>query len=207
MTRDVYRPSEYSQDAVRRSIAKLKSYQDGDVAILEVVACGSQAIPHLRALLFAREPSGLFQIRVRVVDALAKLGAREALIEYLEAQPTILDPIERVGEDAVINAAALAVASVREGRVFELLLRLAQRSVLTGVIGALGAFGRVEAIPVLVDALQEDASRLTAENALKKLGRPARDACCAPPRRKYRASGKASQVCGGGEAPSNCWQK
>ena len=161
---------------VARAIARLKSFRDGDLGLLQVIACGEQAIPALRTMLFERERSGLYQARCRAVEALAALGAHDVLIEFLEADRTIADPIERVGEDAVINAAALALANLREQHVFEMLLRLAQRPALTGVIGTLGAFGRVEAIPTLIDALEEDASRPTAEAALRKLGRPARAA-------------------------------
>jgi HEAT repeat protein len=159
--------------AVEETIAALRSFQHGDRGILDVIRCGAQAVPFLRAMLFERERSGLFQTRCRVVQALAALDAYDVLIEFLKANRTIADPVERVGEDAVINAAALALANVREQRVFELLLRLAQRSALTGVIGALGGLGRVEAIPVFIDALEEDASRYTAETALWKLGKKA----------------------------------
>jgi hypothetical protein len=161
---------------VEQAIAKLKSFHDGDLAIVHVIACGEPAIPALRTMLFERERSGLYQARRRAVEALAALGAHHVLIEFLETKRTIADPTEQVGEDAVINAAALALANAREQHVFELLLRLAQRPALTGVIGTLGAFGRVKAIPVLLDALQEDASRLTAESALRKLGQSARPA-------------------------------
>lgn len=169
-------PAEPQPLDIERAIARLKSFQDDDLSILSVVAYGQRAVPALRAMLFEREPSGLYQPRCRAVEALAALGAYEILIEFLQAERTIADPIERLGEDAVINAAARGLAKVRQRRVFELLLRLAQRPTLTGVIGALGTFGQVEAIPVLIDALEDDASRLTAESALKKLGRPARAA-------------------------------
>jgi PBS lyase HEAT-like repeat len=158
---------------VERAIARLKSFHDGDIGLFDVIACGEQAIPALRTMLFERERSGLYQARCRAVAALAALGAHNVLIEFLEAERAIADPIERVGEDAVINAAAQALANVHEPRVFELLLRLAHRPALTGAIGALGAFANVEAIPLLINALEEDASRLAAEAALRKLGRPA----------------------------------
>jgi hypothetical protein len=159
--------------AVEEAIVALKSFQHGERGILDVIACGAPAIPALREMLFKHERSGLFQARCRVVQALAALDAYDVLIEFLKANRTIADPVERVGEDAVINAAALALANVREQRVFELLLRLAQRSALTGVIGAVGAFGRIESVPVLIDALEEDASRHTAEAALRRLGKKA----------------------------------
>ncbi len=176
MTRDIYRPPEYGNDAVQRAIGKLKSFHDGDIAVLEVVACGDRAIPALRTLLFDREPSGLFQVRVRAVDALAKLGAHEVLVEFLSTPHDVIDPVERLGEDAVINAAARALAYHRDQRVFDLLLRLAHRPCLTGVIFALGNSLRHEAIPLLVEALSEDTSRLTAEGVLKRIGAAARPA-------------------------------
>jgi hypothetical protein len=127
-------------------------------------------------MLLQREPSGLYQARRRAVQALAALGAHDVLIEFLELDCKIADPIERVGEDAVINAAALALAKGRDEHVFELLLQLANRPCLTGVIGALGSYRRADALPALINALEEDASRFMAEAALRKLGELARAA-------------------------------
>lgn len=160
---------------VERAIARLKSFHD-ELGVIDVVGCGEQAIPALRSLLFARERSGLYQTRCRAVEALSALRAHSVLIEFLEVERRIMDPIERVGEDAVINAAALALAGVREWRALERLLRLARRPALTGVIGALGGFETAEAIPALIGALEEDSSRVTAENALRRLGAQARPA-------------------------------
>lgn len=168
-------PRQYVPD-VEEAIAELKSFHNGDLGLLSVMACGAAAVPALQRLLLERERSGLYQARCRAVEALAALGAHEILIEFLEAERSIADPIERVGEDAVINAAALALANIREQHVFQLLLWLGKRPALTGVIRALSAFGREEAIPLLIDALQEDASRHTAEKGLRKLGRPALEA-------------------------------
>ena len=123
---------------VERAIAKLKSLQDGDVGVLDVIACGKQAIPALRRVLFERERSGLYQIRCRAIEALAGLKASDVLVEFLEAERMITDPVERVGEDAVINAAARALPNVHDPRVFALLLRLARHSHLTGVIRRVG---------------------------------------------------------------------
>jgi len=179
--------------AVESAIAALKSFQHGDCSVLDVIACGAQAIPALRAILFEHERSGLFHARCRVVQALAALGAYDVLIEFLKANRSMADPVERVGEDAVINAAALALANVRAQCVFDLLLRLAERSTLTGVIGALGSFGRIEAIPVLIAALEEDASRHTAETALRKLGKKAGPALLIAVDSKAPSSGRESE--------------
>jgi hypothetical protein len=125
-------------------------------------------------MLFQREPGGLFDARCRAVEALATVGAYDVLIEFLSAPHAVSDPVESVGEDAVVNAAALAFVNRRDERVFPILLQLAERPCLTGVIAALGAFGRTEAIARLVDALAEDAGRRTAEVALRGFGAAAR---------------------------------
>jgi HEAT repeat protein len=166
-------PGEQPLADVTHAIAKLKSFREGEGGVADVIACGGSAIPALRTVLFERERSGLFQPRCRAVEALARLGAHNVLFEFLQADRKVVDPVERLGEDAVINAAALALANVGDRQVFDLLLKLARRPALTGVIGALSAFKRTEAIPLLIDALEEDASRHTAETALWKVGRKA----------------------------------
>lgn len=147
--------------------------------MVDVVSCGTAAVLALRALLFEREPSGLYQVRCRAVAALAALHAYDVLFEFLRADRNAVDPVERLGDDAVINAAALALANVADEKVFRLLLALAKRPVLTGVIAAMGSFGRAESIPALIDALEDDASRPTAIMALKKIGARARSALAA----------------------------
>lgn len=131
-------------------------------------------MPAIRALLFQREPSGLFQIRCRAVEALAALRAYDVLVDFLNDHHAAADPIEALGDDAAINATAQALKSLHDERTFRLLLRLAQRPALTGVIDALGAYRRVDAIPVLIAALEDDASRGAAEATLVKMGRVAR---------------------------------
>jgi hypothetical protein len=159
---------------VQNAINKLKSLRDSEQGVVEIVACGQSAISALRELLFQREPSGLFQPRCRAVDALSSLRAYDVLLEYLSIERSASDPVERLGDDAVINCAAWAVARTREEGVFALLLRLARRPSLSGVIGALGTFGRVQAIPALICALEEDVSRKVAELMLRRMGRSAR---------------------------------
>jgi hypothetical protein len=158
----------------------LKSLRDdSDLGVVEVAACGEAAIPALRDMLFQREPSGLFQPRCRAVEALAALKAYHVLIEYLNASQIAADSVERLGDDAVVNAAALAVTKARDQCVFPLLLELAKRPSLTGVVSALGSFCRVEAIPLLIATLEDDASRPAAVAALKKVDLAARPALIA----------------------------
>jgi HEAT repeat protein len=167
------------QSNVVKAIKKLASFNDGDRGVIDTIACGDQAISALRALLFRREPSGLYQARCRAVEALRSLRAYNILFEFLSAERAASDPVEYLGDDAVVNAAARALGDVRDERVFRLLLRLAERASLTGVIAALGSFGRAEAIPWLIAALEDDGSRSTAEVALRRLGRAARPALVA----------------------------
>jgi hypothetical protein len=161
-------------ERLREAIGKLKSLHNGDRGVIEIAVCGRRALPALRALLFEREPSGLYQPRCLAAKALVALKAYDVLIEYLNAPRAIADPIERVGEDAVINAAARALAGLHEARMFEVLMSRAETRLLPGVIGALGRFGKVEAIPYLAEALEEDESRPAAEAALRNFGSSAR---------------------------------
>jgi HEAT repeat protein len=121
------------------------------------------------------------------VRALAALDAYDVLIEYLNAPREVADPVERVGEDAVINAVAYALAGLHEERILELLLKLAETRILLGVILALGGFGRIKTIPFLVEALADDECRPAAEAALRKFGTTVREAllvaatACSPP--------------------------
>jgi hypothetical protein len=169
---------EYEQlpDDVQHAMDRLKSLHEGDLGIVEITACGTRAIPTLRALLFARERSGLYHARRGAVAALAALGAYDVLMDFLTARREAGDAVERLGDEAVTNAAALALTNLREERVFQLLLALVGRRLLPGVIGALGTFRRPEAIPHLTDALAEDDCRVTAEAAIRKFGRAARPA-------------------------------
>jgi hypothetical protein len=156
--------------SLKRAIEKLKSLHDGDRGLVETVACGRRAIPPLRALLFEREPSGLFQTRCLAVKALAALKAYDVLADFLSTPRGITDPVECVGEDAVINAAARALADLHEEQAFRLLMCLAEAHLLPGVIAALGTFKRAEALPYLIAALAEDEGRPAAEAALRNLG-------------------------------------
>jgi hypothetical protein len=181
------------QHDVDQAISKLKSLSEAGSGIVEALACGRSAIPALRALLFEREPSGLFQTRCRAVDALAALNAHEVLVEYLATERATTDPVERLGDDAVINYAAWSVARTRDESVFALLLQLAQRPSLNGVIGALGTFERAEAIPFLINALEEDGSRNVAEFMLRRIGSNARMALLGSAQRALPARGRESE--------------
>jgi hypothetical protein len=126
---------------VEQAISKLKSLRDaGDLGVVEAVACGKAASPAPRDLLFQGELSRPFQARCRAIEALAALYAYSVMIEYLNAAVlserldggrTAADPVERLGDDAVINIAAIALAEVRDERVFRLLQEHGKRPSLS----------------------------------------------------------------------------
>jgi HEAT repeat protein len=159
-----------------RAIERLKSLRDGERGFTDVVSLGVEAIPALCNILFQREPSGLHVVRCRAADALATLKAYDVLAEFLQLEREISDPIERLGEDAVINSAARGLARAGDELAFRLLSRLASHRLLNGVVAALGSFKRAETIPLLVKALAEDDARLTAEAAIRSIGAAARPA-------------------------------
>lgn len=165
-------------EAAERLIARLQALYAANRAVLELIALGPAAIPALRRFLFRRELSGLYQPRCDAVAALAGLKADDVLLDFLEAAPAVVitDPVERTGEDAVINAAARALKHRRNNEVFAALMGLAEQRRLAGVIEALGQMKRPEAIPRLIEGLASDYTRPAAEAALRKTGSGARPA-------------------------------
>jgi HEAT repeat protein len=159
---------------VARQLAQLRSLRNMDRAAVRLVASGGRAIPALRALLFERVPSGIFEPRCLAVWALAHLHAYEVLVEFLANSRETKDPVERIGEEAVINAAARGLRGVENEQVFQVLFAVAKRRLLPGVIDTLGRFRRPETIPLLIAALTDDDARPTAASALLKLGDQAR---------------------------------
>ena len=152
------------------AINRMMSLHDGDRGLLEVVACGKEALGPLRFLLFKREPSGIYEPRRRVASALRSLQAYDVLREFLALRREISDPVERTGEDAVINAVARELMCRPRETDFPLLLDVLRWRILAGVIESAGAFEKPEAIPYFIDALAEDDCRPEAETALLRLG-------------------------------------
>jgi hypothetical protein len=136
-----------------------------------LVACGERAIGPLRRFLLHGKPSGIFVPKQRAVKALAELGAKQVLLDYLEFDEPIPDPVAAHGEEAVKSTAARALGAWHTEDVYQALLQTLRRRRLLGVIEALGAFsGRPEAVPELVAALEDDFCRSSAEDVLRNLG-------------------------------------
>jgi len=116
--------------------AELRSLQRGHLAVLGAISIGQPAIAILRELLFERERR-IFEPRRRAVRALAGLGANDALEEFLLQWRSPSDPVERMGDEAVLSAAAREVARSHDEGVFEILRAVAQHNAVPGVLEGL----------------------------------------------------------------------
>lgn len=164
------RKSESLQVRIEHAVGRLRSLHDGDSGFFEVVALGPDVVPALRSLLFEPEPSGLYQVRGRAAEVLAALGAFDVLADFLRSRGRIADPVERVGEEMVIGAAARAIARQRQDWVYRVLTDLAAQCCVAGVLAGLGSFHRKDSIEIFIRALSEDEVRPTAEAILRGFG-------------------------------------
>jgi len=154
---------------IARLIEWLKSPNGGEEAAFALIACGRPAVPALRHLLYERVlPQGT-EPRCRAAKTLAAIGAKETLVGFLRAWHGSADLTGSAEEQAVVNEAARALAGLRTEEFYQLLIHLAHRCPLPGVVEALGHFPRDETIPILISALEGDASRTAAEGALRRL--------------------------------------
>ncbi len=156
--------------SLQDDISRLLSLHDGERGVLAVVEHGPSAIAELRRLLYQREPSGLYEPRRRVVDALAALGAEDVLLEFLACAREFPDPVENAGEEAVLNAAAVALRCPCDDGAFTTLLSLAERRHLPGAIRALASCRSLGALPCFIEALADDIARPAAEEAIQHIG-------------------------------------
>jgi HEAT repeat protein len=163
-----------NDDAALRKLAhRLRSLHDGDVAVVEAATLGAKAIPVLRELLFEVDPAGIFEPRQRAVQALAALGACDVLSEFIATWEAAADPVQRTGDEAVLSAAARALAAAHSPEAFGVLLAAARKHTVAGLIEALGEYRRAETVPILAEALEDDVKRPAAQEALRKLGQDA----------------------------------
>jgi hypothetical protein len=161
---------------VRRLLVCLQSLVDGESAISELAACGPRAIPPLREFLLSGRITSVPQPRMWAVEALALLGARDVLIEYLQAPNRGADAQLQFAEDAVKNTAGRRLSAWRDNETFEILREFSMGRNLPGVIETIAEFERPEAIPCLDRALEDDMCRIAAEDGLRRLGHAARPA-------------------------------
>lgn len=164
-------PADRQAEAV---VSRLRRLHDGEQALSGVVALGNAARAPLETLLVEREPSGIYQPRVLAARALGAIRANDILLDYLQHPRFPRDPVERAGEEAVVNGVAEVLAQNRFEAAFETLRQIvATRPHLIGTVHALATFGRAAAIPELITALGDDGSRHAAEEGLRRIGQPA----------------------------------
>lgn len=152
---------------------ELDSLKTGAGAVAKLIACGCLAIKPLRQFLLTGEPGVVYQTRRWAVDALAGLGARDVLLEYLKQERDIPDPAVWMGEEAVKSAAAQKLVRWPSEEVIQVLIGIAQERFLPGALEVLGELKILPAVPLLVAALKDDFCRSPAEEALRKIGLPA----------------------------------
>ena len=157
-------------EEIRRLVDSLNSLHEGELGISMLVACGERAIPPLREFLLSGRPTTVPEPRQRAVRALAELGAKDALLEYLRGPRRVTDAVVRFAEEAVENTAARALRNWQSEDVFQVLMEIASKRALPGAIETLGMFQRPEPIPYLIRALGDDVGRRAAEDALRSLG-------------------------------------
>ncbi len=155
---------------ISQLVRDLNSLEAGERTVAKLILQGRAIIEPLKEFLFRGKPSAVYQPRRWAVEALAGVGAKAALIEYLTWKKEIPDPAVRLGEQAVENAAARALAAWRTPEVFQTLSKIASPLPQLGLVEALGAFKRPEPIPYFIRALEDDMCRSAAEEALRKLG-------------------------------------
>jgi len=160
---------DYNDEEIRSFVADLESLRSGDLTVSLLVGCGERAVEPLREYLLQGEPRGIFQPRQRAVEALAQLGAKEVLLEYLSQKRHIPDFEVRFGEEAVENTAARCLGEWRTDEVYDFLKNLAQARMLPGAMEALGKFERVDAVDIFIRALGDDICRPAADEALCRI--------------------------------------
>jgi HEAT repeat protein len=165
-----------SPDEINRLIGELESLNTGKQAAERLVEYGPLAAAPLRRFLLEGIPRKIFQPRFWAVEALARLEAKDVLLEYLFQIREIPDPEDRFGEEAVESAAARFLSAWPDEGVYQSLLKLSELRMLLGLIDALGEFRRPEAIPYFERALEDDFYRSAAEEAFLKMGAEARGA-------------------------------
>lgn len=165
---------ELADREIESLVGGLESLQAGSMAAAALIGCGTRSIPPLRRFLLQGKPRGVFQPRQLTVETLAQLGAKGVLMEYLEQQPQIKDPVVRFGEDAVRSTAARELAQWLSDDVFDCLVRAGTDHLLPGIVEALGKFRRTDAMPYFLWALGDGICRSCAEEAICNLGAAAR---------------------------------
>src|SRR5262245_59637013 len=164
-----------TEACVRELMIQLDSLLGAEEAATTLVRYGSAAVESRRRFLLDGPPRVVTEPRCWAVRALAGLGQKEILIEYLQQDGAIADPAARLAEETVQRTAALALTAWHSDEVFALLLRAAVGHPTPGLIEALGRFDRRESIPICLAALGDDLCRPWAAAVLARTANQHRD--------------------------------
>jgi hypothetical protein len=164
-----------TDEQLYRLVQGLNSLVDGEQVAEQLIACGTSAIAPLREFLLLGRPASVFQPRCWAVKALAGIGAKDVLMEYLSAGGAPADAVTAFSEDVVKNAAARSLGAWRTEDVRQFLLGLAPKRVMAGVLDALCEFETDDAIPFFLRALEDGLAKEAGERGLSRLGPRARE--------------------------------
>lgn len=103
-----------SNGSLQKLVTSLNAVHEGKLAIPLLFIAGKRAIRPLRDILLHGSVGGFRIPRTHVVWALAELGARDVLLEYLAHPRDYQDAGLHQGEDVVRNTAVCALAAWRD---------------------------------------------------------------------------------------------
>ena len=172
-------PHEWTEAEIVALVGDLEFVYGGELTAAALIGVGSRVIPYVSDFLLKGTPRSVYQPRLRAVEVLGELGAKDTLIAYLLQEREILDAAARHAEDAVKSAAGRELGRWKTEDVFQALWEMARRKHLPGVVEALGEFRKPEIAGYFVDALGDGGCRAEAREALRKLGESARMAVLA----------------------------
>ncbi len=105
------RAEDLADRPLRKLVASLNALSEGNIAIPLLFIAGERAIRPLRKILLHESANPLPIPRPHVVRALAELGARDVLLEYVETHRNFWEPVGYQAEDTVRDTVILALTA------------------------------------------------------------------------------------------------
>lgn len=167
-------PHEWTDTEIAALVGDLESVYGGELTAAALIGVGPRVIPLVSDFLLKGIPRSVYQPRLRAVEVLGELGAKDVLIAYLLQEREIPDAAARHAEDAVKSATGRELGRWKTEDVFQALWEMAGRKHLPGVVETLGEFRRPEVADYFIAALGDGGCRAEAREALRKLSEGAR---------------------------------
>lgn len=117
------RAQDLADRPLQKLVASLNALYEGNIAIPLLFIAGERAIRPLRKILLHEGANPLQIPRPHVVRALAELGARDLLLEYVETHRNFGEPAGRQAEETVRDAVIRALTAWDNKRQYPLLSR------------------------------------------------------------------------------------